>query len=98
MSEIKVFKTLSGEDIITEVVETKDTHYVMKNPAVLVLQETEQGMRVGLAPFLPYAKGNIALYANSVMAEALPDDSMVQEYKRVFSPIEVPSSSIIMPK
>lgn len=99
MSEnIKVFKSIAGEDILAEVVDTKDTHYVLKNPASLVLQETEQGVRVGLQPFMPFAKGNIALYANSVMCEAIPDDSMVKEYKRIFSPIETPTNSIIIPK
>ena len=93
--DIRVFKTLSGEDIISEVSKVEETHYVLKNPSVLVLQETESGVRVGLAPFMPYAKGSIALYASSVMAEAAPDDSMVDEYKRIFSPIVVPQSSII---
>lgn len=98
MSDIKVFKTLTGEDIISEVVEVKDTHYVLKNPSVLVLQETEQGVRVGLAPYMPYAKGLIAVYAHAVTAEAIPDDSMVDEYKRIFSPIEVPHQGLILPK
>lgn len=96
MSEIRVFKALNGDDILAEVAEVKDTHYVVKNPAVLVLSETDQGMRVGLAPFMPYAKGNIALYASSVMAEATPDDSMVSEYKKIFSPIIHQQSSIIV--
>ena len=98
MSEVKVFKTINGEDIITEVVEIKDTYYVMKEPATLVLQETETGVKVGLLPYMPYAKGHIALYANSVMAEAIPDDKMVAEYKRVFSPIVTQNPSIILPK
>ena len=96
MADIRVFKTLSGEEILTEVVYVKDTHYVLKNPSVLVLQETEQGMRVGLAPFMPYVKGNHALYASSIMSEGNPDDSMVSEYKKIFSPIIQPQSSIIV--
>ena len=98
MSDIRVFKTLSGEDIISEVSKVEETHYVLKNPSVLVLQETEKGVSVGLAPFMPYATGSIALYASSVMAEAIPADSMVTEYKRIFSPIEVPSQGLILPK
>ena len=97
MSDIKIYKTITGDDIIAEVVEVKDTHYVLKNPAVLVLQDTENGVRVGLAPYMAYAKGNIALYAQAVAAEAIPDDSMVTEYKRVFSPIVTQSPGIILP-
>lgn len=98
MSDIRVFKTLNGEDIITEVKEIKDTHYIVENPSVLVLQETEQGVRVGLAPFMPYAKGNIALYASAVLAEAQPDDSMKEEYQRVFGKIITQPSSIVLSK
>ena len=99
MSEVKVFKTINGEEIITEVVDVKETYYVMKEPATLVLQETETGVKVGLLPYMPYANGNIALYANSVMAEAIPADSLISEYNRVFgSGIVTPSQSIIVPK
>lgn len=98
MSDIRVFKTLAGEDIISEVSKVEETHYVLKNPSVLVLQETETGIKVGLAPFMPYASGGIALYASSVMAEAQPDPSMITEYKRIFSPIEVPNQGLILPK
>lgn len=98
MSDIKVFKTITGEDILTEVIKVEDTHYVLKDPAVLVLQETESGVRVGLAPYMPYAKQPVALYAHAVAAEAFPEEAMVEEYKRIFSPIVTQSQSIIMPK
>ena len=98
MSDIKVFKTLTGEDLIAEVLKVEDTHYVLKNPAVLVLQETEAGMRVGLAPYMPYAKQPVALYAHAVSTEAFPEEAMVEEYKRVFSPIVTQPQSIIVPK
>lgn len=98
MSDIKVFKTITGEDIISEVIRVEDTHYILKDPAVLVLQDTEAGMRVGLAPYMPYAKQPVALYAHAVSTEAFPEDVMVDEYKRVFSPIVTQPQSIIMPK
>jgi len=98
MSEIKVFKTTSGEDILTEVVKVEDTHYVLKDPVVLVLQETETGVKVGLVPYMPYAVQPVALYANAVAAEAIPSDAMISEYKRVFSPIVTQPQSIIVPK
>ena len=98
MSEIKVYKTITGEDLIADVVDVKDAYYVLKDPCLIVLQQTEGGVSVGLAPYMPYAKGNIALYANAVTAEALPDESMVTEYKRVFSPIVTQNPSIIVPK
>lgn len=96
---IKVFKTITGEDIIAEVTDESQSKLSVRNPANLVLQETETGVRVGLAPFMPFAEENsIKLYTNSLTAEADPDPAMLKEYKRVYSPIVVPQSSIIMPK
>lgn len=98
--DIRVFKTITGEDIIAEVTdvinESNESWYHIKNPANLVLQETEQGVRVGLAPFMPFAEeGSVILYTGSLVAEARPDPAMLKEYKRVYSPIVVPTSSII---
>jgi hypothetical protein len=104
MSEdIKVIKLINGEDLIVEVVAEVEssygrTHYEVINAANLVLQETEKGMTVGLAPYLPYSEGNIKLYLHTITAEASPEPHMLQEYKRVFGKIVTPSSSIIMPK
>lgn len=96
IEDIRVFKTITGEDIIAEITKESSLTYSLKNPANLVLQETEQGVRVGLAPFMPFAEDeSFILYVNALTAEAKPDPAMLKEYKRVYSPIVVPSSSII---
>ena len=92
MSEdIKVFRTITGEDLVAEIVDTKyGEYYYVKNPAVINLTDTETSIRVGLTPYLPFAKGPIKLHIHSLSAEAELDPDMIKEYKRVFSPIVVP--------
>jgi hypothetical protein len=96
MSDIKVFKSQIGEDMIGEVVYTSTNSYNVKNPANIVLQETESGVRVAIAPVMPFAKGDIKVYFHSIAIEAEPAEALVNEYKRMFSPIVVPDSKIIL--
>jgi hypothetical protein len=100
--KIKVFKLLSGEDLICEVsasVENQNgkSHHEIINAATLVLQETEKGMSVGLAAYMPYCNGTVILYQSAIVAESTPEPHMLQEYKRVFGKIMTSSPSIIMP-
>lgn len=98
MSDIKIFKIITGEEVISEVAEVKDTHFILKNPSELVLQQTDDGVSVGLVKFMPYASKNVVgLYVTSIVAEAIPDDNMIKEYKRVFGLIATPDTGIILP-
>lgn len=96
MSDIRVFKSQIGEDMIGEVVNITNIWYEIKNPANIVLQETESGVRVAIAPVMPFAKGDIKVYFHSIAIEAEPAEALVNEYKRMFSPIVVPDSKIIL--
>ena len=94
--DIKVFKNIAGEDMIGEVVYTSTNSYDIKNPANIVLQETESGVRVAIAPVMPFAKGAIKVYIHSIAIVATPADAMIEEYKRVYSPIITPKPGIIL--
>jgi hypothetical protein len=82
--------------MIGEVVYTSTNSYDIKNPANIVLQETESGVRVAIAPVMPFAKGAIKVYIHSIAIEATPADAMIEEYKRVYSPIITPKPGIIL--
>jgi len=89
----KVYKLINGEEIIAEVFNYYDRHIELKNPATIVMQQTAQGMGVALAPYMPYAKGNIDLHRQSIASEAEPDIKMQNEYSRIFgSGIQIASS------
>jgi hypothetical protein len=98
MSNVKVFKMINGEEIIAEVVKETASHFELENPANIMLQQTGNGqMGVGIAPYMPYADGNVNLYVGAIAAEAKPEQSMVNEYNRIFgSGIEVVSASALV--
>jgi hypothetical protein len=85
MNKVKVFKMINGEEIIGEVIRSSDGLYELKSPANIMLQQTASGqMGVGIAPYMPYASGNVTLYMTAIAAEAEPDQNMVNEYNRIF--------------
>ena len=97
MNKVKVFKLINGEELISEVFNTYDGSYELKNPANIMLQQTGNGqMGVGIAPYMPYADGNVRLNWSAIAAEAEPEQSMINEYNRIFgSGIEVVSASAL---
>jgi len=92
---IKVFKLISGEEIISKC-EPKDNDYLLESPAAIMMQRTEQGVGVGLAPYMPYASGKIKLHSNAIASSADADLKMENEYNRLFgSGIQIaPAGSI----
>lgn len=97
MSEIKCFRTITGEDIVAEIDDSKyGEYYLVKNPATINLTDTENSIRVGLTPFMPFSKGPIKIYTHSICAESNLEPKMEEEYKKVFSPIVLPESKIIL--
>ncbi len=93
---IKVFKLINGEEVISEVTSTSEAGFFLENPASIQLQQTAQGVGVGIAPYMPYAKDKIYLYKHAVASEASADEKMENEYRRVFgSGIQVVSAGSI---
>ena len=97
MNRVRVFKLINGEELISEVFNTYEGQYELKNPANIMLQPTANGqMGVGIAPYMPYADGNVKLNWTAIAAEAEPEQSMINEYNRIFgSGIEVVSASAL---
>jgi hypothetical protein len=82
---IKVYKLISGEELIGEVFNVLGDSVELKNPATIVIQQTQKGMGVGLAPYMPYAEEEkIFLRYSAIASEATPAVNMVNEYSRIF--------------
>jgi hypothetical protein len=80
---IKVFKLINGEELIAK---TKVTGigYTLTEPAAIVIQRTEKGVGVALAPYMPYANSEINLYSTAIVSESTPNVDMENEYSRIF--------------
>lgn len=82
--KVKVFKMINGEEIIGEVFNSFSDFHEIKNPAQIMLQRTDNGMGVAMAPYMPYASGNINLYGNAIASDCVPDQNLINEYNRIF--------------
>lgn len=94
--KIRVYKLLDGTELLAEQFNAYDRHYELKNPAQIVLQQTQQGVGVALAPFMPYVEGHVNLQKSAISAEGEPNLQMTNEYSRIFgSGIQIaPAGSI----
>ncbi len=96
MTGIRVFKLINGEEIIAEIFNNFDKVIELKSPATIVIQQTQQGVGVGLMPYMPYATGNVNLHRTAIASDAEPDQKMVNEYNRIFgSGIQIAPASAL---
>jgi hypothetical protein len=94
--QIVVFKLVSGEEMIGEVFNIFGESYRIKNPAVIMLQRTDQGVGVALMPYMPYCDGDIGFNKSAIVAEGEPSQNMINEYNRIFgSGIQVAPASAL---
>jgi hypothetical protein len=92
---IRIFKLVTGEELISEYDDLAGS-YTLKSPAVIVMQRTEQGVGVGLMPYMPYASGKITLNPQAVVSHCEADVKMINEYNRLFgSGIQIASAGSV---
>lgn len=95
---VKVYKMINGEEIIGEVFNVYAEMIELKEAAQIILQRDAQsgGVGVALAPYMPYAAGNVKFYKNAIMAEVEPTQDLANEYNRVFgSGIQIAPASAL---
>jgi hypothetical protein len=94
---IKVFKLISGEELIGSITAGSDAGYFVEGAATIMLQQTENGIGVGLAPYMPYVEGDkVYIYKHAIASEGEPAVAMRNEYSRMFgSGIEIAPASAL---
>ena len=97
MSDVKLYKLTSGEEIMATEVTFGDNTTILKDVVSLVYQPTQDGqMTAGFAPYMPYSDGSITFQDTAIGSVANPKSDILAEYTRVFSKIEIfPAGSII---
>ena len=87
---------VSGEELIGEQFNGYSEFYEMKNAAIVIMQQTQNGVGIALMPFMPYSEGNIKIFKQSIVAEAEPTQTMVNEYNRIYGAgIEIAPASAL---
>jgi len=96
MTEIKVFKLISGEELIGKV-EVTGMGYTIEAPATILMQQTKDGVGLALMPYMPYTEGKVILFSQCIATEGQPSTKMINEYNRLFgSGIEIaPASALV---
>lgn len=94
MANIRVYKMVSGEEVIGVEVSNDDFSYTVKEPASIMMQQQPDGkVGVGIAQFMPYAADKkVVINRAAVAASADPAEAMENEYNRIFG------SGLVVPK
>lgn len=84
----KLFKLISGEEVIATITEEDDYNYTIEKAISLMYTPVEgKGMVANFAPFLPYCEGPMKLTKHSVSCHSDVQDKVKEEYRRAFSDI-----------
>jgi len=91
MSDIVLYKLVGGEEILAKQVSVGETATVIEDAVTLVYHQTEKGVSVGFAPFMPQSDGTITLWHQGITAVGKPTEQVIREHIRIFSGIEIAS-------
>ena len=93
--DIKVLRMNTGEEVIFTLVEETDDYVSVENPLVAV--PSAQG-QIGFAPWSVLSKEDEPIKVEKKYIVYLIDtrDEIVDNYKKIFSPIETPSKKLIL--
>lgn len=90
MSEVKIFRLSTGEDVIGQKLENKNTDYntettLIKQPFVIVPMQSKPGGPISLAltPYSPYAEeDSVTIKNNNIVSEVNPKVDIKNSYNQ----------------
>tara|TARA_B100000809_G_C14893748_1_gene443648 strand:- start:415 stop:711 length:297 start_codon:yes stop_codon:yes gene_type:complete len=94
MSEIRLLRLTSGEEILVNVHEKNDKKTVVKDPILLIPNEGQ----IGFMPYLSYTEIGIfglEIKEEHIMFNVQPTDEMIDNYKLMTSNIVTPNKPVI---
>ena len=91
MSEVKIVRLTSGEELIAKVEQIDDISYILKKPAILIPAGKDQ---LAFGQWLPYAdiKDGIEILSTYVVFVVDPMNELEAQYEEAFG------SGLIVPK
>ena len=97
MSEVKILRLSTGEDVITKVGEN-DQGISLKNPFVIIPQQSAPGQPISLMMSLYNAfgkKDTVTISKDKVVFMTDPKDEILKSYEQNTSKILTPNTSLI---
>lgn len=80
MSDVIGLKLVTGEEIIAKEIERVIGKVFIEKPMAIQLMQDQNGVRVGLIPFLHLTQFKIGINLSAVVAEFEPDAEMQTGY------------------
>jgi hypothetical protein len=83
---IKLLRLVTGEDVLTEILDAGDIAYQIKNPLIVYIRPTETGVpTVGMSQWIPYSADKEFIIKNDkVVVVSEPAEDIRSQYDRVF--------------
>jgi len=98
MSEVKIVRMSTGEDVISTVDKDSVGNYTMKKPFVIVPTQSAPGqpVKLMLTPYMPYADDDkITISADKVVTSVRPKKDILDSYNQNTSSILTPNKELI---
>jgi hypothetical protein len=96
MSDVVLYRLNNGDEVVADQVSVGDGATVIADAVALVYHQTDKGVSVGFAPFMPQSDGKITLWHGSISAVSVPNEQVLKEYNRIFSKIEIVPAGLIL--
>ena len=83
---IKLLRLVTGEDVLTEILDSGDIAYKIKNPLIVYIRPTETGVpTVGMSQWIPYsADKEFVIKNDKVVVVSEPAEDIRSQYDRIF--------------
>lgn len=97
MSNLKLMRFLSGEDVLGEMVSQTPTDIRIKNPVrVVIIQSDPRSPRVGFGPWCEFSKEKEFLISKQyIVFISDPIDELANHYNKTFGKIITPNNILI---
>lgn len=92
---IKLFKFISGEEIVAKIVQEERDGYRIKNPIQFVMQPSENGMNIIPMPWMQMsADKEMYIMSHSLALKPMtPEERIIEFYNHKFGEIIVPMNA-----
>ena len=91
--DIRLIRMHSGEELVAELIEDKGDTFVLSNPIVMV---PGRDGNIGFAPWCPLAAEDVKsleVRTSYMVFVTTPNESVIQNYTEIFSPIITPKGA-----
>lgn len=95
MSDIRLIKIITGEELLGEVVIESDSELTIKNILAVMVNPSREGISYGFIPWGSLSKADRTLSKSHVICSALPNDDVLESYNSMFGNIISPPKQLI---